>query len=81
MTQAQPPAPPQPPGPSKPPDSARLAELLALLDGYVIRLVNKAREAKNRSEREGRPVELIIRFDSGVMFIGKVEPDGRENTA
>lgn len=53
---------------------------LAGLPVYQIRLILAAADALRESVLQKRPVEIVARFDCGVMYIGIVHPRGREPT-
>lgn len=47
---------------------------------YQVRLILAAADALRKSIANKRPVEIVARFDGGVMYTGEVYPHGREQT-
>lgn len=57
-----------------------LADPLAGLPVYQVRLILAAADALRESVLKQCPVEIVARFDGGVMYLGIVHPRGREQT-
>lgn len=47
---------------------------------YQARLILAAAAALRKSAINKCPVEIVARFDNGVMYIGEIHPHGREQT-